>query len=273
MSSEKIRAIEGYVENAPYGNKSLASEIHGPANQATINQRIKSLVEGWNIAKEGGDNDLASALKSGIYKIAKGLKILQNKKEEYVADLHTRSNWTDHGWDDNFMTEKGVIDVSPEMNLVLGAYDPTTGTFLQKGLDDITRDWESIGDWMQTLMQGKQDLVKAKGGLNTPPPFDIDFFTNNLLKKNWRSILTDPDPTLNHNDYHNGYRLQQILHTAADANGNIPIDYNLDKNSFDPTNDTRLFEVISNDLKTAFNPNYQTSNEAKTADELMNRIS
>ena len=34
MSSEKIRAIEGYIENAPYGNKSLASEIHGPANHA-----------------------------------------------------------------------------------------------------------------------------------------------------------------------------------------------------------------------------------------------
>ena len=103
-------------------------------------------------------------------------------------------------------------------------------------------------------------------------PFPVPFFVNNLIKDNWRSILTDPDPTLDPNGPYNGYRLQQILHTAADVNGNIPADYNLDKNSFDPTYDTRLHEVIANDLKATFYPNYQPIKEANEADELMARI-
>ena len=47
---------------------------------------------------------------------------------------------------------------------------------------------------------------------------------------------------------------------------------NIDKNSFDPTYDTRLHEVIANDLKATFYPNYQPIKEANEADELMARI-
>ena len=272
MSSEKIRTIERYYETVPYGNKSLSSEIHGPKNQTKINEVVKNLVMMADVAMQDNNIELAETFKGAVYKISKELDILKNIKEEHAMDLRTRSNWSDHGWDDNFFTENGEIFVDEKMNLSLNAFDPTTGTMLSKTTNIITKDWESIGDWMQTLMQAKQDLVKAKGDINTPPPFDIDFFTNNLIKDNWRSILTDPDPTLDPNDYHNGYRLQQILHLAADANGNISADYNLDKNSFDPTYDTRLFEVIANDLKTAFNPNYQSASKAREAEELMARI-
>ena len=272
MSSEKIRAIERHFENVPYGNNSLSSEIHGIANQTKINAVVKNLVMMTDVAMQDNNMELAESLKAGVYKISKQLDILKNIKEEYVMDLRTRSNWTDHGWDDNFFTENGQINLDENMNLLLTAFDPSTQGLMQKKLDDITVEWESVGDWMQTLMQAKQDLIKAKGGLDTPPPFDIDFFTNNLIKDNWRSILSDPDPTLDPNGYHNGYRLQQILHLAANENGDIPIDYNLEKSSFDPTTDTRIFEVISNDLKTAFYPNYQSKNEATKADELMNRI-
>ena len=272
MSSEKIKSIERYYENMPYGKKSLSSEIHGPVNQAAINAIVKNLVAMSDVAKQDGNNDLAESLKNGVYKIAKQLDTLKMIKEEHALDLRTRSNWADHGWDDNFMVENGQINLDESMNLLLTAFDPTTQGLVQKKIEDITVEWESVGDWMQTLMQAKQDLIKAKGGLNTPPPFDIDFFTNNLIKDNWRSILSDPDPTLDPNGYHNGYRLQQILHLAANENGDIPVDYNLNKNSFDPTNDTRIFEVISNDLKSAFYPNYQSTNEAAKADDLMNRI-
>tara|TARA_R100001082_G_scaffold46480_1_gene24788 strand:- start:11102 stop:11926 length:825 start_codon:yes stop_codon:yes gene_type:complete len=272
MSSEKIRAMERYYETVPYGNKSLSSEIHGPKNQANINAVVKNLVMMSDVAMQQGNTELAETFKSAIYKISKELDTVKMIKEEHAMDLRTRSNWTDHGWDDNFMTENGEIFVDENMNVILRALDPTTGEMVDKKPNIITKDWESIGDWMQTLMQAKQDLIKARGDLNTPPPFDIDFFVNNLIKDNWRSILSDPDPTLDPNDYHNGYRLQQILHLAADANGNIPVDYNLDKNSFDPTYDTRIHEVIANDLKTAFDPNYQSNKDIAKARELMARI-
>ena len=271
MSSEKIKSIARYYENMPYGKKSLSSEIHGPVNQAAINAIVKNLVAMSDVAKQDGNNDLAESLKNGVYKIAKQLDTLKMIKEEHAMDLRTRSNWTDHNWDDNFFTENGSISFDKNMDLIAAAVD-STGEVVQKNLNTITKDWESIGDWMQTLMQAKQDLIKAKGGLDTPPPFDIDFFVNNLIKNNWRSILTDQDPTMDPNGPYNGYRLQQILHMAADENGNIPADYNFDKNSFDPSYDTRLFEVIANDLKAAFYPNYQTRKEADTARQLMARI-
>ena len=64
MSSEKVRAIERYYENIPYGNKSLSSEIHGAKNQAYINETIKTLVELSDAAKAEGDNNLSESLKA-----------------------------------------------------------------------------------------------------------------------------------------------------------------------------------------------------------------
>ena len=36
-----------------------------------------------------------------------------------------------------------------------------------------------------------QDLIKAKSDINTAPPFDIDFFTTNLIKNNWKSMIAE----------------------------------------------------------------------------------
>ena len=45
--------------------------------------------------------------------------------------------------------------------------------------------------------------------------FDINYFTNNLIKNNWKSIVADKDPTLDPNGPSRGYRLQLMLLEAA----------------------------------------------------------
>ena len=273
MESEKLATIESYYENMPYGNKSLSSEIHGPKNQATINEHIKTLVSMSDVARQQNQPDLAQSLQSGIYKISTELDMLKKIKEEHAADLRTRSNWTDHGWDDNAFTEQCIISFDDKMDVLITAFDPTSKKQITKKVDQITKDWVSIGDWMQTLSQAKQELVGARNDMGTAPPFDIDFFTNNLLKNNWKSILSDQDPTMDPRGPYRGFRLQQILHEDADANGNLPADYNLDKFSFDPNIDNRLHSVIAGELKRSFDPNYETEKEKNTAIQLMNRIS
>lgn len=273
MESEKLATIESYYENMPYGNKSLSSEIHGPKNQATINEHIKTLVSMSDVARQQNQPDLAQSLQSGIYKISTELDMLKKIKEEHAADLRTRSNWTDHGWDDNAFTEQCIISFDDKMDILVTAFDPTSKKQITKKVDQITKDWVSIGDWMQTLSQAKQELVGARNDMGAAPPFDIDFFTNNLLKNNWKSILSDQDPTMDPRGPYRGFRLQQILHEDADTNGNLPADYNLDKFSFDPNIDNRLHGVIAGELKRSFDPNYETEKEKNTAMQLMNRIS
>ena len=273
MESEKLATIESYYENMPYGNKSLSSEIHGPKNQATINEHIKTLVSMSDVARQQNQPDLAQSLQSGIYKISTELDMLKKIKEEHAADLRTRSNWTDHGWDDNAFTEQCIISFDDKMDILVTAFDPTSKKQITKKVDQITKDWVSIGDWMQTLSQAKQELVGTRNDMGAAPPFDIDFFTNNLLKNNWKSILSDQDPTMDPRGPYRGFRLQQILHEDADRNGNLPADYNLDKFSFDPNIDNRLHGVIAGELKRSFDPNYETEKEKNTAIQLMNRIS
>ena len=258
------KKLEKYYENIPYGNKSLPWEIHGKLIQSKINEKVETIAQMVDAAKESGDNNLSEALKGGIYYIDKQGEILKGIKEEHAADIRTRSNWSPHGWDDNFFTENGDIKIDDNMKISLVAFNPEKDMVEEKLIDDVTEDWESIGDWMQTLSDAKQDLMKSKGGLNTPPPFDIDFFVNNLIKENWRSMIADPDPTLDPNGPSNGYRLQQILLEAADENGNIPADYNLDKNSFNPTHDTRLHNAISSELKRAFYGDEEKSGKIRT---------
>ena len=91
-------------------------------------------------------------------------------------------------------------------------------------------------DWMQPLMKAKQELIKARNDRGNPPPFDIPYFVNNLIKNNWKSMIADSDPTLDPNGLSRGYRLQLILADAMDENGNLPPNYNLDKESFNPEN-------------------------------------
>ena len=118
MESEKLATIESYYENMPYGNKSLSSEIHGPKNQATINEHIKTLVSMSDVARQQNQPDLAQSLQSGIYKISTELDMLKKIKEEPAADLRTRSNWTAHGWDDTAFTAHSIISCDDNMDLL-----------------------------------------------------------------------------------------------------------------------------------------------------------
>ena len=158
MSSEKIRAIERHFEHVPYGNNSLSSEIHGIANQTKINAVVKNLVMMTDVAMQDNNMELAESLKAGVYKISKQLDILKNIKEEYVMDLRTRSNWTDHGWDDNFFTENGQINLDDNMTLHLTAFHTSTHGLMQQTLEDRPVECESVGYWMQQLMKRTRDI-------------------------------------------------------------------------------------------------------------------
>jgi len=272
MSRDKD-GLTRYYENIPYGNKSLAWEVHGPEVKAAVNKQVKTLVTMSDAAAKQGENEVAEALKSGIYYIQKQGENLKSIKEEHSQNVELGSNWcTTYGWDDNFFTEKGQVYFDENMKVILSAFNPITGEIEDKSIEDVTKDWESIGDWMQTLSTAKQDLIKAKSDINTAPPFDIDFFTTNLIKNNWKSMIADSDPTLDPNGPSNGYRLQQILLEEADVNGNLPADYNLDRESFNPEFDTRLHNAIAGELKRTFDPNWQSENEKEEAKQLMSRI-
>ena len=262
-----------YYENIRYGNKSKPIEVHGPNVAAAGRQQIQSLVTMYDTAMEAGESQLADMFKNAVYSIATQFRNLKSNKEEHSQNVELGSNWcTTYGWDDNFFTEKGGIRFDENNTIICQAMNPLTGQMEEKYQEDITKDWESIGDWMQVLIDGKQELIKAKNDLKKDPPFNIDFFVSNLLKRNWKSILSDQDLTLDPNGISNGYRLQQILHEEADENGNLPADYNLDKNSFNPEIDTRLHTSIANELKRAFDPNWQSESEVIEGRQLMSRI-
>ena len=288
MSSEKVRAIERYYENIPYGEDSLASEIHGPKNQNTINETVKGLVEMADKARIEGDMELAGSCESGVYKIIKQCDQCKDLKQEHSADLHTRSNWTDHGWDDNFFIKKqdytdmegstvrgeyeGIIGFDENLDMTLTAVDPTIGKSITKKIEEVTADWESIGDWMPKL---EELIIKME---KDPKNFSINYEVNNLIKNNWRSMISDSDPTLDPNGISKGFRLQQILHEEFAGRNEQEVQQSIvqggwGKKDFDPTQDTRLFGSIKNQLESIVNPNYLTEKEKLRAEELMSNKS
>ena len=287
MSSEKIRATERYYENVPYGENSSSSEVHGPRNQHTINETVKGLMGMIDQAKSEGNTDLASSCEAGVYKIIKQCDHCKDLKQEHAADLRTRSNWTDHGWDDNFFVKKqdytdmdgntvrgeyeGIIDFDENLDMTLTAFDPTLGKLITKKPEEVTVDWESIGDWMPKL---EELIIRME---KNPQNFSINYEVNNIIKNNWRSMVSDSDPTLDPNGISKGYRLQKMLHEEFAGKSEKEIGETIlfggwNKKDFDPTHDTRLFTSIKNQLESISNPNYLTEEEKSNADELMSRL-
>ena len=287
MSSEKIRSIERYYENIPYPEDSLSSEIHGKKNQHTINETIKGLVEMKEAAQNEGNEKLANDCESGIYHVSKQVDDCKNLKQEHSADLHTRSNWTDHGWDDNFFVKKqdytdlegntvsgdydGIIGFDENLNITLTAVDPTLGKPITKRIEDVTADWESIGDWMAKLEELVINAEKTPSGMN------VNYEVNNIIKNNWRSMISDSDPTLDPNGISKGYRLQQILHEefAGKDEGEVGRIIALggwNKTDFDPTHDTRLFASIKSQIERVKDPKYLTDGEKVEADRLIAKM-
>jgi hypothetical protein len=127
---------------------------------------------------------------------------------------------------------------------------------------------------MQPLMNAKQELINARNDRGNPPPFDINYFVNNLIDKNWKSMIGDRTPTRDPNGPDNGYILQAILLDHADENGSLPPDFNIDKFSFNPKFDHRLFKAVSDELHGAFYgvENLQPQKPQTEAQKLMARL-
>tara|TARA_Y100001938_G_C8100512_1_gene441302 strand:- start:356 stop:1246 length:891 start_codon:yes stop_codon:yes gene_type:complete len=289
MSSEKIRAIERYLETVPYGENSLASEVFGPRNQETINQIVKGLVETREQALKDNNQELASSCESGIYKIHKECELGKDSKQEWAMNLRIRSNWTDHGWDDAFFAKsedytrndghfikgsyQGTIDFDQDLNMILTAIDPTIGQPVEKRWSEVSADWEIIGDWMPQLESLLRDVQEGDGMTDS----EMNYAINNLIKDNWRSMICDEDPTLDPNGISKGFRLQQILHEEFGGMSDKQMieifeKGGWNKEDFDPTHDTRLFTSIKNQLKRASDPNYLTDEERIKADKLMSKM-
>ena len=194
-------------------------------------------------------------------------------KQEHAASLRSTSNWADMTFMDKVMLEQAEVNFNEEGKMTFTAEDPRTGITRTETIESMSANFEEIGDWMQPLMNAKQELLAARNDRGNPAPFDINYFTNNLIKNNWKSIIADKDPTLDPNGPSRGYRLQLILLDAADENGMLPPNFNTDKNSFDPAMDDRIFKNISEELKRIFHGSKGNPDEPKTeAQRLMSRI-
>ena len=64
--------------------------------------------------------------------------------------------------------------------------------------------------------------------------------------------------------YEVGDQVDNGLLEEADVNGNLPADYNLDRESFNPEFDTRLHNAISSELKRAFYGDEEKSGKIRT---------
>ena len=269
MSEIKLKK---YFENMPYGENSLASEVHGPRNQETINNIVKELVEMYDYNMSIGEKGKATDAENTIKHLSKQLENLKSIKEEYALNMgggargkKLFSNWTDTTWEDFFFTEKGVIDVDENFDIIC---DVPGLSHPYKKIEDITEEWEVIGDWMMKFHDAKRELSTSSNSLK-PPSFDADFFVHNLLKENWRSMLTDEMPG-------GGYFLQNWLAENVDQSGDVMnqlvnLGDRLDKQSFNPDKDTRLHDYYARILKTANDPNYLTAAESNLADNLMRK--
>lgn len=271
-----IEGMETYYENVGYGEQSLDSEIHGSKNEEIIRSQVRNVMTLHAAALKAGDKDAASKLEKIVYHIDKEVANGAVNKTEHATSLRSTSNWSDMRFMDKAMTEQGEVGFNEDGKMTFTVLDET------KTVAEMSVEFEEIGDWMQPLMILKEKLGKARNNMGNPPPFDINYAVNNLIQRNWKSMIADPDPTLDPNGISKGYRLQSILHDEMDENGVLPKDYNLNKESFNPKYDTRLFANISKELHNTFNGTDGSEGKEKkagpineennAAEGLMNRI-
>ena len=236
-----IDEMEVYYENVPYGEDSLPSEIHGPQSQEMINKEVKLQMDVHSLATKMGNADIAAKAEQVIRHIYKECSNAEVMKQEHASSLRSRSNWGDYTIMDEVCTEKGIVHFDEEGKLMFNVIDPRTGNLVSTSTEALSSEFHEIGDWMQTLMKAKQELVKARNSGAKSPPFDISYFTNNLIKNNWKSMVSDQTPTKDPNGKDNGYYLQETLLAAVGENGVLQEDFNTDKYSFNPEFDNRLF--------------------------------
>lgn len=266
MARDK-ETMYNYYENVPYGDDSHSHEVFGPISQEIIERRIKNFVTANSAAIKAGDMEMANKTEKAVYNTHKEVANADKSfKQEHAMTIDSISNYADTHLMDKVCIEhpdfKGVSFREDDGKLLYNVFDDRIGMMVAKTTEDFTKEFVEIGDWMKPKMEFKQELIKARNNRGNPPPFSIPYFVNNILKW-WKSILTDPDPDLDPNDPRsNGYRLQLVLNDAAEENGGVlPEDYNLDKESFNPDFDTRLYASISDELYRAHDPNYKSPKE------------
>ena len=264
------KQVKKYFENMPYGEKSKSSEIHGKANQFVINKFVASMVRKYDEHTANGDKETAGHFKDAVHKMAQQLDNLKNIKEEFavnygggVGGKKIFSNFTDLTFDRAFFTEQGDITFDGNMKPVLSV-NGENGEVISKYIEDITQDWVIKGTEENDFMKMQQDAQRQSNSTGEPLDFDVDWAVSNLLSnmEAWKSFVSDK--------VGGRYFLNDYVQENADAisSGEIP-DEMLHPESFNPDFDNRLHEHYANRLKRSFDPNFQTPEEARKADELI----
>lgn len=270
--------IQIYSERAPYSKTSKASEVFGPRIQEYLNGVITSYAKLYDGFMASGKKEAASIFENGIKKISTQVDHLSNLKDEWMMmrgggqrGKSTVSNITDPRWPDAFFTEQGDISITPDYQIMASV----PGLGAPKLVNDIAIDWESKGDGEGRYMSGIQDMQEAGARGDKSPPFDVDYFTSNLLKEYWPQALAD--------DWGGIYALQdEILPKMIESNGGTMEGLNTSIESFNPKHDNRLHNYYTKRLKKAFNPNFEqeteevsatmSEKEKKEADKLIERF-
>ena len=267
---EEDKMVKKYFENLTYGNESLSSEIHGPKNQETINKMIASLVRNYDRQMEAGNKDEAGKFKSMIYQISTKLDNLKVLKQDFAryygggtGGKKLFSNWTDLQWDRMFFTENGEILFDSNLHPILSVVDPD-GNEIVKGPEDVTENWVIKGTEENDYMRLQQSCIKQRNNQGKELDFDIDWELSKLFENEakWKVFVSDK---IGGRYFLNDY-VQQ--HKEAIESGQVPDDM-LHPESFNPAFDTRLHHYYATRLRKAFNPNYQTPEEARKADALI----
>jgi len=244
--------IKIYSERAPYSKESKVSEVFGPKNHNKINMLITVYAKQYDEMLAAGNKSAAGLFENGIKKIHTQLTHLSNLKDEWMMmrgggmrGKGTVSNITDPRWPDQFFTEKGDIHITPDYKIL--AHVPSLGA-PPKTVDDIPLDWESKGDGEGRYMGAIQDMQEAGERGEKNPPFDIDYFTSNLLDEYWPQGLSDK--------WGGVYALQEILPQMKEENGGSIEGLNLSIEAFNPKNDTKLHKYYADRLRKAFDPEH-----------------
>ena len=264
------KQVKKYFENMPYGSDSNSSEIHGKPNQVVINKFVASLVRKYDENIANGDKEMAGHFKGAVHQIAKNLDNLKSIKEEFAINYgggtggkKLFSNFTDLTFDRAFAIEQFEFAFDKDMKPILSVVGPD-GEQITKRIEDITENWVVKGTEEADFMRMQQDAQKQSNTIGQKLDFDPDWHVSNLLENMdaWKSFVSDK--------IGGRYFLNDYMQENADAiaSGEIP-DEMLHPESFNPDFDNRLHEHYAGRLKRAFDPNYQTAQEAQEADALI----
>tara|TARA_R110002020_G_scaffold1011_4_gene5123 strand:- start:2891 stop:3751 length:861 start_codon:yes stop_codon:yes gene_type:complete len=264
------KQVRKYAENLSYGKDSLASEIHGKANQERINKSIASCVRNYDKHMAEGNKGMAAHFKGQIEKWNRELNSLKAIKEEFFMNYASGrggermySNYTDLSWDRDFFTERGQIALGDDLEFRFGVANDK-GEMIWKKQEDITENWVVKGVEENDFMRLQQSAVKQRNDMGKPLDFDVDWEVSRILEKSdaWKVMASDK---IGGRYFLNDYVVEN---QKAIESGQIPDDM-LHPDSFNANFDNRLHQYYADRLRKAFDPNYQTPLEARKADELM----